>query len=384
MTKKIAYITGSRADWGIVRRYLKLLNDDKTIDLSIIATGALLSKVYGHQVDLIRKDGFKIDTEIEIPLNSKKVSDTIKTMSVALDRAGEWFEKNKYDLVIILGDRFEIMSFAIAAAMQKLPILHLHGGEATYANYDEFIRHAITKMSLYHFASCEEYKKRIIQLGENPNNVFNLGALGAENCMFIEENNVPSNIKGLENYFTVLFHPETLTNVNPLEQVNNLLSAIDEFKKYNFIFLGTNADTYSDVIRDRIKDYVKNNSNTKYIENLPTAGYHYLLKNSICLIGNSSSGIIEAPSLGVYTVNIGDRQKGRIKGNSIIDTKCNRENIVQAITTVLKNANNIKPVNPYYKANTSDGYYKKTVELLERLSEDIKEPKIFYDLLFKV
>lgn len=382
MTKKIAYITGSRADYGIVRRYLKLLNDDKTIDLSIIATGALLSNVYGHQVDLIRKDGFKIDTEIEIPLNSKKVSDTIKTMSVALDRAGEWFEKNKYDLVIILGDRFEIMSFAIAAAIQKLPILHLHGGEATYANYDEFIRHSITKMSLYHFASCEEYAKRIIQLGENPNNVFNLGALGAENCMFIEENNVPSNIKGLENYFTVLFHPETLTNVNQLEQVNNLLSAIDEFKKYNFIFLGTNADTYSDVIRDRIKDYVKNNSNTKYIENLPTAGYHYLLKNSICLIGNSSSGIIEAPSLGVYTVNIGDRQKGRIKGNSIIDTKCKRENIVQAMTTALKNAKNIKPINPYYNANTADGYYKKTIELLERLSEDIKEPKIFYDLLF--
>lgn len=382
MTKKIAYITGSRADYGIVRRYLKLLNDDKTIDLSIIATGALLSNVYGHQVDLIRKDGFKIDTEIEIPLNSKKVSDTIKTMSVALDRAGEWFEKNKYDLVIMLGDRFEIMSFAIAAAMQKLPILHLHGGEATYANYDEFIRHAITKMSLYHFASCEEYAKRIIQLGENPNNVFNLGALGAENCMFIEENNVPSNIKGLENYFTVLFHPETLTNVNPLEQVNNLLSAIDEFKKYNFIFLGTNADTYSDVIRNRIKDYVKNNSNTKYIENLPTAGYHYLLKNSICLIGNSSSGIIEAPSLGVYTVNIGDRQKGRIKGNSVIDTKCNREDIIQAILTVIKNAKNIKPINPYFKPNTADGYYKKTVELLERLSEDIKEPKIFYDLLF--
>ncbi len=380
MTKKIAYITGSRADWGIVRRYLKLLNEDKTIDLSVIATGALLSNKYGHQVDLIKKDGFKIDAEIEIPLNSNKVSDTLKTMSIALDRAGEWFENNKYDLIILLGDRFEIMSFAIAAAMQKLPILHLHGGEATGANYDEFIRHSITKMSLYHFASCIEYAKRIIQLGENPDNVFNLGALGAENCLYIEENNVPNDIKGLKNYFTVLFHPETLTNVNPLEQINNLLSAIDEFKEYNFIFLGTNADTYSDVIRNRIKEYVKNNSNTKYIENLPTAGYHYLLKNSICLIGNSSSGIIEAPSLGVYTVNIGDRQKGRIKGNSVIDTKCNRENIVQAILTVLKNAKNIKPINPYYKPNTAEAYYKKTIELLERLSEDIKEPKIFFDI----
>lgn len=380
MVKKIAYITGSRADYGIVRRYLKLLNEDKNIDLRIIATGALLSNVYGHQVDLIRKDGFKIDTEIEIPLNSKKVSDTIKTMSVALDKAGEWFENNKYDLVILLGDRFEIMSFAIAAAMQKLPILHLHGGEATYANYDEFIRHSITKMSLYHFASCEEYAKRIIQLGENPNNVFNLGALGAENCMFIEENNVPSNIKGLENYFTVLFHPETLTNVNPIQQVNELLYALDEFSEYNFIFIGTNADTYSGEIRKRIKEYANSKPNAKYIENLPTAGYHHLLKNSICLIGNSSSGIIEAPSLGIYTVNIGDRQKGRIKGNSVIDTKCNCESIRQAISTVLANRLKIKPINPYFKPNTADGYYKKTLELLERLSEDMKESKIFYDI----
>ena len=378
--KKIAYITGSRADYGIVRRYLKLLNHDKTIDLRIITTGALLSNTYGHQVDLIKNDGFKIDAEICIPLNSNKVSETIKTMAIALNKAGDWFENNKYDLVILLGDRFEIMSFAIAAAMHKLPILHLHGGEATYANYDEFIRHSITKMSLYHFASCDKYAKRIVQLGENPNNVFNLGALGAENCLFIEENNVPKNIKGLKNYFTVLFHPETLTNVNPLEQINEVLSAIQKFKNYNFIFLGSNADTYSDVIRGRIKDFVKNNSNTKYIENLPTSGYHYLLKNSICLIGNSSSGIIEAPSLGVYTINIGDRQKGRIKGNSIIDTKCNCEDIIQAILTVLDNSKNIKPINPYYKPNTAEAYYKKTLELLKKLNKDTKEPKIFYDI----
>ncbi len=380
MTKKIAYITGSRADWGIVRRYLNLLNNDKNIDLRIITTGALLSDEYGHQVDLIEQDGFKIDAKIEIPLNSTKVSDTLKAMSCALDKAGEWFEDNKYDLVIILGDRFEIMSFALAAAMQKLPILHLHGGEATNANYDEFIRHSITKMSLYHFASTKEYANRIIQLGENPERVFDLGALGAENCMLIEEDKVPNDIKGLKNYFTVLFHPETLTNVNPLEQINNLLGAIDCFKDYNFVFLGSNADTHSQIIRQKVKEYVKNNSNTKYIENLPTAGYHYLLKNSICLIGNSSSGIIEAPSLGIYTVNIGDRQQGRIQANSVINARCTLEEIKEAIEKVLRDYKTIKPKNPYYKPNCADNYYKTTLLLLNRLKKDTKEPKAFYDL----
>lgn len=183
-----------------------------------------------------------------------------------------------------------------------------------------------------------------------------------------------------KSYFVILFHPETLTNINVLDQVNELLNAIKRYSQYKYVFLGTNADTYSDIIRKRIKDYVDENSNAVYIENLHTDAYHYMLKNSICLIGNSSSGIIEAPSLGIYTINIGDRQKGRVRGNSVIDVKCDRKQIDEAISRVINMKDNIEINNPYYKENSIKEYYKYTKMILEHIIDDIKEPKIFYDI----
>ena len=183
-----------------------------------------------------------------------------------------------------------------------------------------------------------------------------------------------------KSYFVILFHPETLTNINVLDQVNELLNAIKRYSQYKYVFLGTNADTYSDIIRKRIKDYVDENSNAVYIENLHTGAYHYMLKNSICLIGNSSSGIIEAPSLGIYTINIGDRQKGRVRGNSVIDVKCDRKQIDEAISRVINMKDNIEINNPYYKENSIKEYYKYTKMILEHIIDDIKEPKIFYDI----
>ena len=237
--KKIAFATGSRADYGIMRRYLRKLDDDESVSLEILVTGALLDNDYGHQVDLIYRDGFKVGAEIEVHLDTSDNIGIIHTMSETLDDFGHFFGKNKYDLLIILGDRYEMLSVATAAAMQRIPILHIHGGEATYGNYDEFIRHCITKMSLYHFTATQEYRRRVIQLGENPDRVFCLGALGAENCMYIEEANVPEQIKNLpeRKYFTVLFHPETLTKTSPLEQVNMLLAAIDGCKDIMKIFI---------------------------------------------------------------------------------------------------------------------------------------------------
>ena len=380
---RIAYATGSRADYGIVRRYLKLLNDDVTIQLSILVTGSLLDSEYGHQVDLIKNDGFTVDTEIRIDLNSKSNAGVLHSMALALDEFGRYFENHKYDLLIVLGDRYEMLSVAIAASMQRIPILHLHGGEATYGNYDEFIRHAITKMSLYHFAATEEYRRRIIQLGEDPSKVYYLGALGAENCMHIEEKNVPETVKTLDEkrYFTVLFHPETLTDDSAAEQIGQLLNAIEEFSGYNFVFLGSNADTHSDEIRSRVKTYVDEHENCYYFENLPTAGYHYLLKHSLGLIGNSSSGIIEAPSLGIQTINIGSRQDGRVRGNSVHDISCDKEKIRAEINSIL-NESDFEITNPYYKKNTATEYYKKTKELLDHLDKDTSGPKIFFDLAF--
>lgn len=384
MSKKytVAFATGSRADYGIMKNFLKLLDQDSEIELKILTTGALLDDEYGHQVDLIYQDGFHVDIEVKTNIDTRSDVSIIHMMSEIQENFADYFAQTKLDLLMILGDRYEMLSVAIAAAMQKIPILHIHGGEATFANYDEFIRHSITKMSLYHYTATEEYRKRVIQLGEQPERVFYLGALGAENCLEIDLKNVPDSVTNLQErqYFVVLFHPETLTTENPLVQIEQVLAAVEEHREYQYVFLGTNADTHSDIIRKRVKEFVESEKNAVYFENLHTDAYHYLLKHSIALVGNSSSGIIEAPSLGIYTINIGNRQDGRVRGNSVIDVPCKQKDISDALDKVLEVYATIKPINPYYKEHTAESYYKKTKQLLEKLQDDIKEPKRFYDL----
>lgn len=381
-TYTVAFATGSRADYGIMKNFLKLLDEDLEVQLKILTTGALLDDEYGHQVDLIYKDGFHVDIEVKTDLDTRTDVSIIHTMSQVQDAFADYFSQSQPDLLMILGDRYEMLSVAIAAAMQKIPILHIHGGEATFANYDEFIRHSITKMSLYHYTATEEYRRRVIQLGEQPERVFYLGALGAENCLDIDLKNVSENVMNLpeRRYFVVLFHPETLTMENPMEQINQVLAAVEEHSGYQYVFLGSNADTHSDIIRKRVKEFVGTKENVLYFENLHTDAYHYLLKHSIALVGNSSSGIIEAPSLGIYTINIGNRQDGRVRGNSVIDVPCDKQNISEALDKVLEVYEDVKPINPYYKENTAKNYYEKTKKLLENMKEDIREPKRFYDI----
>lgn len=381
--KKISFVTGSRADYGIVRNYLKMLNEDEHIELSILATGALLSPEFGRQVELIYQDGFKVGAEIEIDIDPASNRGVIHSMAVALDKFSDWLSSNLPDLIIILGDRYEMLSAAAATAMNRIPILHLHGGEATFGNYDEFIRHSITKMSLFHFTATEEFRNRVIQLGEAPERVYNLGALGAENCLYIDEDYIPEKVKKLQDdkYFTVLFHPETLTNISVEDQVDELLEAIDGYKEYKFVFLGSNADTNSNIIRAKVREYVENHRNCFYFENLPTSGYHYLLKHALGLIGNSSSGLIEAPSLGIYTINIGDRQEGRVRGNSIIDVRCKTDELISAIDKIISKGDKEKIYNPYYKENAAQNYYSTTLHILQRIDDGINyHPKRFYDL----
>lgn len=369
MTYKIAYATGSRADYGIVRNYLNYLNQDKNIRLDILVTGALLEEKYGNGYTLIEDDGFNIACNIPLYLDSTSNVHIIKSMSIALEKFGEYFENNRYDLLIILGDRYEMLSVAIAGAMNRIPILHIHGGEITSGNYDDFIRHSITKMSHYHFTSTEAYRKRVIQLGENPENVFYIGAMGSENCKTININNVPDKIINLtpKKYFVVLFHPETLTNHSPDKQIKELLSSINRFiNNYLFIFIGSNADTGSNDIRQEITKYVLTHNNAIYFENLHPDAYHYLLKHSIGLIGNSSSGIIEAPTLGAYTINIGDRQKGRVRGESVFDVECNKEKISNIIKILINKENIDEFRNPYYKENSSKEAYMLTLKILKK------------------
>lgn len=378
---KVAYVTGSRADYGIVRNYLSYLNKDNDIDFSLLVTGAHLDSRFGNSLSIIEKDNFKIDLKVNIDINTSTTMGILNSMAIALNKFGRYFEKNKYDLLIILGDRYEMMAVAQAAAMQKIPILHLHGGEVTYGNYDEFIRHCITKMSRYHFASTETYKNRIIQLGENPNTVFNMGALGAENCTIIDETLVYDNIKKLKkkSYFVVAFHPETLSNIDLDKQVDIVINVLEKLlDEYSVVLIGTNADTKSDVIRNKWMDFSKK-ENIHYFENLNTDSYLYLLKNSICLLGNSSSGIIEAPSLGIYSINIGDRQKGRVHGESVIDVICDEQLIISSFEYILKNINSGNSfTNPYYQKDAAKNYYLKTKQILGEIKNiDLKE---FYDI----
>lgn len=378
---KIAFATGSRADYGIVRKYIALLNGDPHVDFSILATGALLDEKFGNAKKIVEADGFRIGYECKVDNRSDKISDTTNIMAEVLREFGKHFEAEKYDLLILLGDRYEIYSVAIAAAMNRLPILHLHGGEATFANYDEFIRHAITKMSRFHFTATEEYRRRVIQLGENPADVFYLGALGAENCLSIDMKNVDEALLSLpeKKTFTVLFHPETLNEQSPLDQVNNVLAAIDDYvEDYQFVFIGSNADTSSNVIKQRIEEYCKGKKNAHYFINLHPDSYHYIVKKSIALIGNSSSGIIEVPSLGSFTINIGDRQAGRVRGNSVIDVACESEDIKDAIASTISRNSCAAINNPYYKENSAKLYYETTKLLLSRL--DSIGYKEFYDL----
>lgn len=383
--KKIVFATGSRAEYGILRNYLTLLNEDDEIELDIIATAALLLPKYGEAIKIIEEDGFNIAKTIDINTDDKDVRGTLNSMAVALKKFGDYLYYNPCDILIILGDRFEMMSVAIAAAMNKIPILHFHGGEITEGNYDEFIRHCITKMSTYHFVSTDEYRKRVIQLGEEPNNVYTVGALGSENCEKIDMANVPNNIIEYcsnKDYFVVLFHPETWTNIDVTTQIKELLYAVDQFiSEYEFVFIGNNADPGSLDIRNIVYEFCIKNKNAYYLENLHPDAYHYVVKNAIALIGNSSSGIIEAPSLNTITINIGDRQKGRVRGDSIIDVKCGREAITDAIENILKmriDESGIHFINPYHIENASKIAYEITKNLLKDKNKKII--KHFFDI----
>lgn len=386
--KKVLYVTGSRAEYGIMKRLLQRLKEDDSIDLSIVATGMHCDKKYGLTYKFIENDGFFIDKIIDIEINNESNAEIIKTMSRCLAEFGVYFQDNRFDAVMILGDRYEIMSAALAAAIHNLPIIHFHGGEKTLGNYDEFIRHSITKMSSLHLASTDEYRKRIIQMGEHPSRVYDIGALGAENALSLtlpSKDILEQKFGGLSKpYFMVVFHPETLSNISPEIQIQSLLISLRSFtEKYNFIFIGSNSDTGAEKITKKIKGFCKEN-NAKYFVSVLPEEYLALCKYSQGLIGNSSSGLIEVPSLGVPTVNIGDRQKGRVHGATVIDCECEPESISEAIIKCLDvhYINGIKSaVNPYYKHNVLHNAYKHIKEFLYSNHEQYKD---FYDISFNL
>lgn len=381
--KKLLYVSGSRAEYGIMKRLLKKLDEDSEISLDIVVTGMHLLKEYGETYKEVEKE-FKITKKVNIEISNKNNYEILHSMSIAMEEFSKYFRDNSYDALILLGDRYEILPVAITAAFNNIPIIHIHGGEKTLGNYDEFIRHSITKMSKLHLVATEEYKKRVIQLGENPDTVKNLGSLGVANVLemrLLNKKELEDIIEEIKKpYYVVLFHPETISEISLEEQTNNLIEALSKFReKYDFIFIGSNSDTGSDKIQKIIQKFVKENNYKRFVS-LQNFEYFSLLKYSEGLIGNSSSGIIEVPSLKVATINIDNRQLGRAKGKTIIDCDSSVLGIEKAIIksqtsdyqNLLKNS-----INPYYQKNSLEKYYQ---EIKKFLKNDNKYLKDFYDL----
>ena len=357
--RKICVVTGSRAEYGILRNLIASIKNDPELTLQIIATNQHLSKLQGETYKEIERDGFTIDYKVLMADDSApdNANTTAKSISRGIRGFADAFDALQPDLLLILGDRYEMLACASTALIYKIPIAHLHGGEITEGAFDDAIRHAITKMSHLHFTSTEAYRKRVIQLGEQPERVFNVGALGVENILktdFMTKDEIEQglNFKLTDKCFLCTYHPVTLSNMPSEVQILNLLEALDEYKEYHVIFTYSNSDTNSQIIIKRIQEYVdKNAERCMFIPSLGQRRYFSVLKYVKSVIGNSSSGIIEVPSFGIPTLNIGDRQKGRIAADSVINCGYLTEEIKEGLAQVVSFRRRTID-NPYYKVGT--------------------------------
>jgi len=387
MSRKICIVSGSRAEYGLLYWLMKEIQEDADLELQIIATGMHLSPEFGLTYRFIEHDGFKIDQKIEMLLSSDTPVGICKSMGLALISFSEAYLSLNPDIIVLLGDRFEILCAASAASVSNIPIAHLHGGETTVGAIDEAFRHSITKMSHLHFTSTEKYKQRVIQLGEHPDRVFNVGALGIENInklQLFSREDLNKEIRfdfGVE-YFLVTFHPATLENTTAGQQFQCLLEALTEIadKRFKFIFTKANADTEGRLINQMIDKYTNDHPDKAIAFNtMGQVQYLSALKHASVVVGNSSSGIIEAPSLRVPTVNIGDRQKGRLRAKSVVDCSPTKDAIIKALEQAVSpefQQSIQKMKNPYEKENA--GYIIKETIKYFCLEGILK--KIFYDL----
>ncbi|WP_026672363.1 UDP-N-acetylglucosamine 2-epimerase [Alkalihalobacterium bogoriense] len=384
--KRISIVTATRAEYGLLKPLIKKLIKDPALEVRIVVTGAHLSPEFGLTYKEIENDGYKIDEKIEILLSADTPTSISKSMGLAMISFADYFERIIPDLLIVLGDRYETLAVSTVAMNQRIPIAHLYGGETTEGAIDESIRHAITKLSFLHFTSTEQYKKRVIQLGEHPSRVFCVGALGIENVVqqpLMDKHDLAKSINfNLEKAFAVVtFHPVTLEKNSSQIQCKQLLDVIHTYQHMNFIFTKANADTDGRIINQMIDEYVKENSHATAFTSLGMTKYLSALQYASFVIGNSSSGLVEAPSFGIPTINIGDRQKGRIQAESVINCKPISCEIKKAIKRALsdsfkKRARNSK--NPYGDGNSSE----QIVDILKDflLNDKLELKKQFYDM----
>lgn len=382
---KIGVVTTTRSEYGLLKRLIKKINDDKELELCLIVTGTHLLEEYGMTVKYIEEDGFPIAVKVPVEIDTSCPSAISATMGRYFLAFSEVFEKNKVDFLVVLGDRYEMIPICYCAANAHIPIAHISGGEITEGAIDDTVRHSLTKLSYLHFPACETYRNRIIQLGEAPERVFNVGDPGVENIkkMPLMSEEILRKKFGLEQipYFVVIFHPITLDKMKPQDQIKELLAAIEAFDGVHFLIVKSNSDMGGQEINDCLNDFVESHSNCSIFSSLKIEEFLSLQKFSMGLIGNSSSGIVETPCFGIPTVNIGDRQRGRLCAESIISCGVDRNEIINAIRLAMtedfkekaKNA-----TNPY-------GYGETSSEIIKYIKEFTKENKVdlkkgFYDI----
>lgn len=389
--KHICVVTGTRSEYYLLHSLIKKLEEDNDIKLHLVVTGSHLSSKYGMTVNDIEKDGFQIEKKIKILNDTDSIYDIDIAMGRAIMKFGDYFENNKPHLLFILGDRYEMLAIAIAAMNSQIPIAHIHGGETTEGTIDECIRHAITKMSYLHFTSCEDYRKRVIQLGEDPKRVFNVGALGIENIKnidFMTQEELEKELKiSFNQHYIALFtfHPVTLEKNALKVEIKNILEVLQEFPKMKIIFTKANADTGGLLINKMLDDYQeRNKEKCKVVYNLGLVKYLSIMKIADIVIGNSSSGILETPVFKVPTVNIGNRQKGRIQAENIISCGVTKREIIKAITKALSKEfreESKKAKNPYGTGESSKKIVDITKEFLK--NKKINLQKQFYNIEIK-
>jgi len=378
--RKVCVVTGTRADYGLLYPIIKKIQLSTKLKLQLIATNAHLSSNFGMTYKQIEQDGFVLDAKIDNLFSSADITSVPKSTGMAITLLSESFAKLVPDVILILGDRYEAHAAATSAMLMKIPIAHIHGGESTEGSIDEYIRHSITKMSFLHFCSTELYRKRVIQMGENPDRVFNTGAPGIDNILNLHlltkkklESELDWKLSNKSALFT--YHPATLIESDLLDDLTRIFKTLNKFN-INILFTYANADEGGNTINHEVEKFCSTNlKKYKVVKNLGQIKYLSALKHVDLVIGNSSSGIVEAASFGTPTVNIGDRQKGRLRNENVID--CKIESLENSISLALSDlfVSKCKKIeNLYGNGNASEVIVK---ELEQQL---FFRTKIFFDL----
>ena len=383
---KICVFTGTRADYGLLKPLMRTILEDKDLKLQILVSGMHLSPEFGYTIKEIENDGFKVNEKVEILLSSDSETGVIKSTGLGLIGYADAIDRLNPDMAVVLGDRFEALAFAFSAFVKRIPIIHISGGEVTEGAIDDSIRHSITKFSHLHLVATEEYKKRVIQLGEEPWRVFNVGEIGLigmkEDILSKEELENSMNFKLGEKNILVTYHPETL-NKNNDKGFKEILKALEGLKDTKIIFTKSNADNGGREINKMIEEFVKNHNNSIVFTSLGRKRYLSLLQYVDIVLGNSSSGLVEVPSFKKATINIGNRQKGRLKAKSVIDVKADKNEILKTINYAYSHEfqNVLKDVINPYEGTTS---LQEVLNTIKGFNKDKLLKKKFFDINFKV